>query len=171
MGESRPPEVTAWLERLPRWRDPHSGLLVQAVAMDGVTPRDAARSSGTALAAYFLSFADGPTSRALYEAMMSSCYRPVLGFGAVREYGPRGPALGRGDIDSGPLVFGYSISATGFALASARIQGDDERFAALYATAHLFGAPVSRDDATGFVTGGPLGDAILFAMLTAGGAS
>ncbi|MEQ9321324.1 MAG: ATP-binding cassette domain-containing protein, partial [Polyangiaceae bacterium] len=65
------------------------------------------------------------------------------------------------------LVFGYGISATGFAIGAARIHGDRERFEGLYATAHLFGAPVTQDGMTSVVTGGPLGDAILFAMLTA----
>ncbi|HHH28499.1 MAG TPA: hypothetical protein ENK57_09155 [Polyangiaceae bacterium] len=165
VGDERPSVVDTWLERLPRWLDRRSGLLVQAVATDGRTPVDEGRGSGTALAAYFLSFVDRDASRRLYEALTRSCYDEVLGFGAMREY-PHG-ADGRGDIDSGPLVFGYGISATGFALASAKTHGDRGRFEALYATAYLFGAPVSRDDATSFVTGGPLGDAILFAMLTA----
>ena len=104
-------------------------------------------------------------SRSLYEALQRSCYDLVLGFGAMREYAPG--VAGRGDIDSGPLVFGYGISATGFAIGSARVHGDHERFEALYATAHLFGAPVTLRGRISFLTGGPLGDAILLAMLTA----
>ena len=161
----RPAVVDDWLARLDRWRDPENGLLVQAVAPDGTTSVDAARASGTALAAYFLSFADRGASRRLYDALRRTCYDPVLGFGAMKEYASA--FGGRGDIDSGPLVFGYGISATGFAIGAARIHGDRERFEGLYATAHLFGAPVTQDGMTSFVTGGPLGDAILFAMLTA----
>jgi len=87
---------------------------------------------------------------------------------AVREYpaGIGGPDA-RGDIDSGPLVFGYGLSATGFALAGSRIHRDREMFTRLYATAHAWGAPSMQDDKVSFVTGGPLGNAILFAMLTA----
>lgn len=165
VGARRPPVVDAWLTHLTRWREPASGLLVQAVAADGRTALDAPRGSGTALAAYFLSFVDHEASRSLYDALVRSCYEPVLGFGAMQEYPPG--VDGWGDIDSGPLVLGYSVSATGFALGSARVHGDHERFAALYATAHLFGAPVSDAGGISFVTGGPLGDAILFAMLTA----
>ena len=44
---------------------------------------------------------------------------------------------------------------------------DADAFVALYATAHLFGAPFDEQSTRTFATGGPLGDAILFAMLTA----
>jgi hypothetical protein len=44
---------------------------------------------------------------------------------------------------------------------------DPDRFARLYSTAYLFGAPFDRGGAENHVTGGPIGDAILFAMLTA----
>jgi hypothetical protein len=74
---------------------------------------------------------------------------------------------GRADIDSGPVVFGFGVSATGFAIGASRANDDRDAFAALYATAHLFGAPFDEAGARTFATGGPLGDAILFAMLTA----
>ena len=83
----------------------------------------------------------------------------------MREY-PRG-VFGLGDIDSGPVIFGFGVSSTGFSLAGARRYGDDDAFSALYATTHVFGAPTAVGDATRFATGGPIGDAILFAMLTA----
>jgi len=60
-----------------------------------------------------------------------------------------------------------SVSATGFALAGARATGDRSLFTALYRTAALFGIPVDRGAGTRFATGGPLGNALLLAMLTA----
>jgi len=84
----------------------------------------------------------------------------------VREY-PHGHS-GSGDIDSGPVILGYGVSATGFALGPARIHGDQALFGRLLRTAVLFGAPLQRKDTLEFVSGGPLGNAILFAMLTAG---
>lgn len=144
--------------------DPTTGLLRQSVAADG-SPIDAPRGSGTALAAYFLSFADDPLSRELYAAVAQRLRGTVLGFGAVREY-PASQA-GRGDIDSGPIVFGYGVSATGFALSASRIHRDPSTYASLYATTYLFGAPYTNDGGREFVTGGPIGNAILFAMLTA----
>ncbi len=138
--------------------DPATGLLAQSLAEGG--RRGPARGSGTALAAYFLSYADVPTSAALWRALATSQLRTVLGFGAVLE---QTDGSSRGDIDSGPVVFGFGVSATGFALGASRAHGDRDAFRALYATAHLFGAPSGG----AFTTGGPLGDAILFAMTTA----
>jgi hypothetical protein len=142
-----------------KWVDRKSGLLHQT------EPHGAPRGSGTALAAYFLSFADRPLSAELLAAMRRSLYGSVLGFGAVREY-PRGRA-GRGDADSGPLLFGFGVSATGFALGAARANGDEELFGRLYATVELFGAPSEHAGARRYTAGGAIGNAILFAMMTA----
>jgi hypothetical protein len=159
------PVARALVSLRARYVDRTTGLLVQAVDSGSGTPRDAARGSGTLLAVYFLSFADAALSRALWDAAARELGDHVLGFGVTREY-PRETA-GQGDIDSGPVVFGYGVSATGFALAGARIHGDEARFRSLYATAHLFGAPVDSGGARRFASGGPLGDALLLAMTTA----
>lgn len=164
LGQERPAVVDRWLRALAGWRDPHTGLLVQSLSPEGL-PLDAPRGSGTALAAYYLAFVDQRTGRDLYASLEGHLGGEVLGFGVVREY-PEGHG-GPGDVDSGPLIAGYSISATGFALASARRFGSPHRFRSLVATAQLFGVPRSRAGALHFATGGPIGDAILFAMLTA----
>ncbi len=147
-----------------RFVDPATGLFVQSVAAD-LSVVDGPRGSGTGLASYFLSWADPALSRDLWAAQRRELYGGGLGFGAMREY-PRG-VFGLGDIDSGPVIFGFGVSSTGFALSSARRHGDRDAFCALYATTHVFGAPTAVGDATRFATGGPIGDAILFAMLTA----
>ncbi len=146
--------------------DPETGLLFQAVAPDTAAPRDAARASGTALAVYFLGFADGSLSRTLFHALERRQVRTVLGFGGMMEY-PPGRKPGKADIDSGPVVLGFGVSASGFSLGASRIHGDIDTFRALSATAHLFGAPLDEDHTRTYATGGPIGDAILFAMLTA----
>jgi hypothetical protein len=149
-----------------KYTDPRTGMLYQLVDPATGAPIDRPRASGTALAAYFVSFASEARARKLDEALAANT-DAVLGFGAVKEYGPG--VSGAGDIDSGPLIFGFGVTATGFSLATSRIAGDEARFRSLYATTHLFGAPRDRDGARHFVSGGPVGDAILFAMLTAHG--
>lgn len=150
---------------LARWIDPSSGYLAQAVDPATGAPTSPGRGSGTALSSYFLSFADPALSRALGLAVARTGARTLAGFGGVREYAPG--SSGHGDIDSGPVVLGVSVSATGFALSSARQLGDRGRFVALYRTAALFGVPVARGDGRAFLAGGPIGNAILLAMLTA----
>lgn len=165
-GRPRPAALDRWVRQLPeRWLDPATGLLHQAVDPATGKPVDHPRGSGTALAAYFISFVDPPLARRLYDAARHQLYGTVLGFGAVREY-PRG-VFGLGDIDSGPVIFGHGVSATGFLIGPARQHRDGEAFRRLYATAHLMGAPRDEGGARQYVTGGPLGNAIMLAMLTA----
>jgi hypothetical protein len=145
-----------------------SGLLAQAVDSSTAAPRDPGRGSGTALAAYFLAFSDHAMSASLYRAVHRDLFRTVIGFGAILEH-PSSceKCSSRVDIDSGPVVAGFGVSATGFAIGASRANDDRDAFASLYATAHLFGAPFDEGGTRTFATGGPLGDAILFAMLTA----
>ncbi|MEQ8167969.1 MAG: hypothetical protein ABRQ38_03660 [Candidatus Eremiobacterota bacterium] len=138
--------------------DPNTGLLYQTYMPPG-------RGSGTAIGIYFLSFADKELSADLYKALKKELAGGLLGFGAIREYPVNVP--GDGDIDSGPVVLGYGISATGFSLAGCRIHRDSKLFCELYGTSCLFGCPVIRGDRLDFVMGGPLGNAIMFAMITA----
>lgn len=145
--------------------DPQTKLLYQSVNADA-SMKDSPRASGTALAAYLVSYVDPSLSRELFRALEKGQFRTVLGFGAMMEY-PVTKKDGKGDIDSGPVVLGFGVSATGFALGASRANGDREMFTALYATAHLFGAPFDEDGMRTYTTGGPIGDAILFAMLTA----
>ena len=52
-------------------------------------------------------------------------------------------------------------------IAGTRIFGDRDYFKQLYRTSVLFGAPLQSGGDWEYVAGGPLGNAIMFAMLTA----
>ena len=161
-GEDHGPLLERLLGTLGRrYRDPHTGLLYQAVDPEDGGPIDAPRGSGTALGAYFISFADTALSRSLYESIRARLTSRTLGFGTTREY-PVGH-MGLGDVDSGPVLLGQGVSATGFTLALARIHGDRDTFVATYATAAFFGGPVDGN----YALGGPVGDGLLFALSTA----
>jgi hypothetical protein len=165
-GRPARPVVARWIAHASRhFRKPDSRLLYQSMAADGMSPADGERGSGTALAAYFASFMSPTLSAALFRALQRELSDQVLGFGVIREY-PLGQ-FGRGDIDSGPLVLGYSISATGFAMGAARANHDPDALNRLLRTFVLFGAPLRRSGRSSFVSGGPLGNAIVLAMLTA----
>ena len=145
--------------------DPNSGLLYQRVDASTAAPLDAARASGTAMAAFALGYADCHIAERFWPALARQ-FESWVGFGGIREY-PRGFA-GRSDVDSGPLILGLSVSASGFALASARRMGDPTRYKALLASAWLFGLPTTDSNSElHFMTGGALGDVLLFALLTA----
>ena len=166
-GTDRGAMLAAWGTRYQElYVDPDSGLLIQAADASTGTAWDDPRGSGTALAAYFTAFVDAELSEDLYEGLRRSCRVTPLGFGGMREH-PHG-IPGGGDVDSGPVVFGVGTSATGFALAGARLHGDRETYEALFRTASLCGAPLRAGGRHRFLVGGSLGNAILLAMMTAG---
>jgi hypothetical protein len=157
--------VAGWARRCrTRYVDPASGLLVQAVDGRG-NPVDAPRASGTALGLYMLSLGGMELAGDLFRSLQRDCATSFLGFGLVREY--LSGHAGNGDIDSGPVVFGVGFSATGFAIGGCRAFGDPEAYRKLYRTAHLVGSPLDAGGTRNYVCGGPLGNAILLAMLTA----
>ncbi|MFC4372900.1 hypothetical protein ACFO5K_02200 [Nocardia halotolerans] len=157
--------IAHWAQRVRAVQIDHdTGLIIQRMGIDG-RAHDAPRASGTGLAAYFAGFAD----RALAEELASGLFdqeREILGFSAIDEYG-RGHS-GPGDMDSGPLILGISVSATGFALAPARAFGHRELFTRLYRTTDLFGLPVHSGTRSRFATGGVIGNALLLAFLSSG---
>lgn len=159
-----------WADNVRRVQiDKKSGLIIQRMNAKTGGRTDAPRGSGTGLAAYFAGYADRALAAELTVALENHL-STFLGFGAIREYAAG--YNGFGDIDSGPVVFGVSVSATGFALAPFRAFSHREAFYRIYRTVDFFGllgdesgsadsAPRSR-----FVTGGPIGNALLLAMLT-----
>jgi len=146
--------------------EPNTGLLYQRVTAKTAHPIGPPRGSGTALAAYFLSFAAPRQSRELYDALVRELKGSLWGYSAVREYA-RNVVNGQADIDSGPIIFGYGMAATGFAISLARIHRDRDTYTGLVRTAYAFGRPRRNEDTMTFKTGGPVHDAIMLAMLTA----
>jgi hypothetical protein len=163
-GADRRALIARWSQTFrARYVHPASGYVVQRASLTGEA-LDAPRGSGTAVTAYFVSFADPSLARELSRAVLRGVGM-VAGFGGVREY-PAGWS-GHGDIDSGPVVLGVSVSGTAFGFASARLLRDESRFTAMWRTASLFGAPRGRGDRWSYPAAGALGNALLLAMMTA----
>jgi hypothetical protein len=152
-----------------RCTDPASGLLYQRVDSATGEPRDGARASGTAMAAFVLGYAGRGAALPWSDAIARQA-RMILGFGGVREY-PANSARSGADIDSGPVILGLGVSASALALAVARRDGDAVRYRSIFASAWLFGLPAEQGGALRFIAGGAVGDVLLFAVLTASAAS
>lgn len=142
--------------------DRASGYVIQRMSLNG-THQDVARGSGTGLAAYFAGFVDPLLEHQLARALAAH-ERTFAGFGAVAEFDAQ---PGQGDIDSGPVILGVSVAATGFSLAPFRACGFGDAFTRLVRTTTLFGLPAHEGERFFFRTGGPIGNALLLAMLTA----
>ena len=155
-----------WAERVRAVQlDRASGLVVQRLgAVDG-RAHDAPRGSGTGLAAYYAGFVDRDLAAQLTAALLRH-ESTLLGFGAIREYADGHD--GGGDVDSGPVVLGVSVAATGFALAPLRAFGHRDAFTRLYRTTALFGVPLRDGDRLRFGSGGAIGNGLLLALLTSG---
>ena len=163
-GIDHAPVLAHWVREVRSVQiDRASGFVHQRMSVDG-TPRDVPRGSGTGLAAYYAGFVDRSLAAELTSALLAH-ERTLLGFGAIAEFGAR---VGHGDIDSGPVILGVSVAATGFSLAPFRALGHREAFTRLFRTTTLFGLPAWRGEALCFRTGGPIGNALLLAMLTSG---
>jgi hypothetical protein len=145
--------------------DRKSGFVFQRMGATSGKPHDAPRGSGTGLAAYYAGFVD----RGVAELLADGLFRhesSFWGFDAIREYAEG--FGGTGDLDSGPVILGVSVAATGFALAPARALGRRDSFERIYRTTALFGLPASLGERRRFCVGGPFGNALLFAFLTSG---
>ncbi|MFB7724130.1 hypothetical protein [Nocardia sp. NPDC056100] len=144
--------------------DRGTGLVVQRMGVDAKS-HDAPRSSGTGLAAYFAGFADRSLAKELADGMFRQ-ERTLFGFSAIHEYGSG--YTGPGDIDSGPVILGISVSATSFALAPAHAFANHDVFTRVFRTADLLGLPLHTGPRLRFTTAGATGNALLLAFLTSG---
>jgi len=165
---SHDPVLRRWADRVRAVQiDPASGLVTQRMDARTGEAHDAPRASGTGLAAYFAGFADRSVAAQLATGLLRH-ESTRFGFGAIREYADGYQGSGAGDVDSGPVLLGVSIAATGFALAPARAFGHDDAFVRLYRTTDLFGLPVVDGERRRFSVGGPTGNALLLAFLSSG---
>ncbi|MFL5321143.1 MAG: hypothetical protein ACJ790_15895 [Myxococcaceae bacterium] len=165
LKQPRPPIIAKWVREMERFRD-SNGLLPQTANPDTGKATSPARGSGNALCVYLIAYADEGLANSLTDALFAHARASFYGFEGFLEY-PSGNA-GRADMDSGPVIMGVGVSATGFGLAAYRLFSSREQFTKLYRTAYLFGAPGSHGGGWSYLVGEGLGDAILLAMMTAG---
>jgi hypothetical protein len=152
--------IQRWLEAVQVRLDPATGLLPHRV--DPVTGQllEGARGSSQSLVARFLIEVDPEWGRSQYSLFRRQFVSPFLGAPGVRECPQR--VDGRGDIDSGPLVAGFSPSATVVIIAAAQVQGDREVADALIDASEAAGIPIRWGGAKRYLLGLlPIGDAFL----------
>ncbi|MEV0757733.1 hypothetical protein [Streptosporangium sp. NPDC050280] len=138
------------LALLPHRADPGTGA-----------PAEVARGSSQSLGQRFLVEIDPAFAAEQYRRFRDLYVVSPLGLGpAVREYpvGMDGP----GDVDSGPLPLGVSLSATAVALGTAQIHGDAPLAEALANYGELAGLPIDTPWTKRYAFGLlPIGDAFL----------
>lgn len=155
--------LAAWLQTMKQHTDPATGLFHSSVSplVYATTPRGCALS-WTSL--YFAQVAPD-VAREQYQRYRDHMSADVLGFGGFREW-PLGRDKGGMDADSGPIVFGVGVAATGLGLGPARLFGDADRYTTIRRSALTFGVP-SVFSSHGYDMAPVLGEAILFHGRTA----
>jgi hypothetical protein len=139
---------------------PASGLLVSSFTLKA-RPLDGPEGSTLWLVSHCLQVLDEDFARDQYQRARRQLGQITLGFGYAHEWPAswRGPA----DIDSGPIIPGFNISAgsSGTALIAASAFGDDEFLAALAATLDFAAFPARRNGALKYCASNQVGDAAL----------
>lgn len=160
----------AWQSALRQWRttavrarEPSSGLLPHRVDERG-RPLEPPRGSSQAIIQTFwpdvTEALDGQPDLGTWLRFRQLFVTRRVGLVGVREYLPDRP--GTADVDSGPLIFGVSASASVVGLAAARRVGDAKLVGSLDREAELLGAGLTLDGRRRYAFGLlPVGDAFL----------
>ncbi|WP_201753283.1 hypothetical protein [Micromonospora rubida] len=153
--------VTRWLDGVRQRLDPGTGLLPHRVDLATGAPAEVARATSQSMIQRFLVDVDPAFAREQYLRFRDRFVATPLGLGpAVREY-PHGMD-GPGDVDSGPLLLGVSLSATVVTLGAAQSQGDAALAGALANYGDLVGLPADTPWTRRYALGVlPIGDAFL----------
>ena len=159
-GETRYAEFVArWLAEVSRKLSPEFGMIAHVADPGSGAPLGSPRATSQTIILRFLADIDPAFASEQYGRFQAHFQDRVLGVPAIREY-PHGIS-GCGDVDSGPLIAGISVSATVVGMGVAQIYGDREFSRAISQVGEAVGFPL------GFRTrrylGGvlPVGDAFV----------
>jgi hypothetical protein len=146
---------------------PESGLLVTSFTTDG-TVLDGPEGSTLWMVAHCLQLLDEDFARDQYRRAREQLGEITLGFGYAHEW----PESWRGeaDVDSGPIIPGFKISAgsSGMAFIGAGSFDDKEFLAALAATLDFAGFPSRSHGRLKYCASNQVGDAALLYAATLG---
>ncbi|MFC4117672.1 hypothetical protein [Nonomuraea zeae] len=150
-----------WLQSVRARLDPRTGLMPHRVEPGTGEPAEVARGSSQSMIQRFLPDIDPAFAAEQYTRFRDRYVVTPLGLGpAVREY-PEGMD-GPGDVDSGPLPLGVSLSATAVTLGAAQAHGDTPLASALANYGELAGLPLDTPWTKRYAFGLlPIGDAFL----------
>src|SRR5262249_34590598 len=169
---------THYHELISRWERSASEKLVDRTTgtfvftiSEGAAQRSRSRSSGVAFALVYLFHADPQFFRQHYNQLKRvfgiwffPTVGPFPGAGALKENPDGSP---KGDVDSGPIIFGISPAGTGFGVGCARAAQDGAFLSKLLVTAEMIGCTIDWNGRRHYLLAPLVGEAIMLAMKTA----
>jgi hypothetical protein len=159
-GQDHGQLIDRWLRRVNDLVDPRTGLLPHQTDPKTGAVIEGSRGSSQTIIQRMWPTVDPATRSEVYRRFRTYFVATRAGFVGVREY-PDG-VDGAGDVDSGPLVLGFSASASAVAIGAARANGDESLAVAILHEADVFGAPLTIGGERRYAFGAvPIGDAFL----------
>lgn len=152
--------IAHWLQATQQRLDPATGLIPHQVHYATGQAVEGPRASSLSVITRFLLEIDPTFGYDQYQRYRQHFLTPLLGVPGAHEYPD--DAAGFGDVDSGPLFFGFSSTATVVTMATAELYGDHQVSEALYPASEAVGLPWSWGDSKRYLFGlMPVGDAFL----------
>jgi hypothetical protein len=152
--------IAAWLTAAQARMDTDTQLLPHRVEADTGEQIQGARATSQSLITLFLPGIDPTWATDQYARFRQQFMTNVIGVPGILEY-PVGTS-GRGDVDSGPLLFGISFSASVVGAAAGRANHDLTTADAFFNTGEALGLPLEWDGSKRYALGLlPIGDAFL----------
>ena len=149
--------IEKWLSDVKSRLDPDTGLIPHTSNFRDGSPTEVARGTSQMIILRMLPDIDAEFAKQQYEIFRDRFYTTFLGAPCVLEY-PSG-IRGRGDVDSGPLIFGRSVSATVFMIGVAQIYGDQSIADSIAQAGETVGMPWTSKENKRYVGGLlPVGD-------------
>ena len=167
-GQDHSALLHAWVDMAKqRLIDPATGLLVSSHRYDG-THLDGPEGSTIWMVAHNLLLVDPEFARAQYQLARQHLAGGALGFAWSREWPARRGHVA--DVDSGPVIPGFEISAgaSGLAFVGAGAFGDDGLLAPLVRSLQLGGFPTDTQAGVRLAAGNQVAEAVIAYGLTQG---
>jgi hypothetical protein len=134
------PLIADWLGQVNSLLDEETSLTPHRTDYLTGEMLDGARGTSQVLILRFLAELDPADAQTKYQRFRRDYIALRLGIPTVQEYPPG--RSGYGDIDSGPLITGASMSATAVGLGTARVMGDEEVAMAMAHAGEALGFPL-----------------------------
>lgn len=152
--------IAQWLNDARKRLDPETGLLPHTASLPDGRRVGVARATSQGIMLRLLPDIDAEFAKQQYELFRTRFVTTLAGAPCVLEY-PSGVS-GYGDVDSGPLIFGRSLSGTVLLIAVAQVYGDQSLANAIAQAGETVGLPWTSAGQKNYVRGVlPIGDIIV----------